>query len=457
MPQAVADAAAITIAATVGTAPLMAIHFEQVSLAALPANLLAAPAIAPVMWLGILAAAAAQIAEPLAAPFSALTAPLLVYLQRVAHVTAATPVSVVEIRASPATIAIGWAALAAATGAVLRRWSRAQLGQDPDPPAGAAAAWTRRGRSGTRRAARSSAPLARSRVRPPGPSACSSSGSPGEARRWCSRPTTSGCRSWTWGRGMRRSSNSARTSVLVDTGPPEGPILERLEESGVKRLDALVLTHAETDHEGAALAVIERFSPRFVVDGGAGWPSAVQRALPGAIARARARLHAPAAGDVIALGQIRLEVLWPPPRATSWRADGNPNNSALVARLEAGGLSMLLAADAESEITAAARGRAGGRAQGRPSRQRRSRAAGTPGPHQAANRGDRGRARQPLRPSGAVDARGARGDRADGPAHRPGRHGPLARRAADACGWSDERERPGADTSVRWMLRAHAR
>ena len=98
-------------------------------------------------------------------------------------------------------------------------------------------------------------------------------------------------------------------------------------------------------------AVIERFSPRFVVDGGAGWPSAVQRALPGAIARARARLHAPAAGDVIALGQIRLEVLWPPPRATSWRADGNPNNSALVARLEAGGLSMLLAADAESEIT----------------------------------------------------------------------------------------------------------
>ena len=58
MPEPVADAAAITIAATLGTAPLMALHFEQVSLAALPANLLAAPAIAPVMWLGVLAAAA---------------------------------------------------------------------------------------------------------------------------------------------------------------------------------------------------------------------------------------------------------------------------------------------------------------------------------------------------------------------------------------------------------------
>ena len=55
MPEPVADAAAITIAATLGTAPLMALHFEQVSLAALPANLLAAPAIAPVMWLGVLA------------------------------------------------------------------------------------------------------------------------------------------------------------------------------------------------------------------------------------------------------------------------------------------------------------------------------------------------------------------------------------------------------------------
>ena len=85
MPGPAAEAAAITIAATVGTAPLMALHFGQVSLASLPANLLAAPAIAPVMWLGVLAAAAAQVAEPLATPFSALTGPLLVYLQTVAQ------------------------------------------------------------------------------------------------------------------------------------------------------------------------------------------------------------------------------------------------------------------------------------------------------------------------------------------------------------------------------------
>ena len=79
------------IAATLGTAPLMALHFEQVSLAALPANLLAAAAIAPVMWLGMLAAAAAQVAPALAAPFNALNAPLLAFVEWVAHTMAGAP------------------------------------------------------------------------------------------------------------------------------------------------------------------------------------------------------------------------------------------------------------------------------------------------------------------------------------------------------------------------------
>ena len=35
----------------------MALHFEQVSLASLPANLLAAAVVAPVMWLGMIAIA----------------------------------------------------------------------------------------------------------------------------------------------------------------------------------------------------------------------------------------------------------------------------------------------------------------------------------------------------------------------------------------------------------------
>src|SRR5690606_33182823 len=117
-------AAAITLAATIGTAPLMALHFGQVSLAALPANLLAAPAIAPIMWLGVLAATAAQVAPALATPFSALTAPLLVYVQTVAAKTAAVPLSVIEIHAPPALVAAGWTALVGAAAVAVRRTRR---------------------------------------------------------------------------------------------------------------------------------------------------------------------------------------------------------------------------------------------------------------------------------------------------------------------------------------------
>jgi competence protein ComEC len=45
-------------------------------------------------------------------------------------------------------------------------------------------------------------------------------------------------------------------------------------------------------------------------------------------------------------------VLWPPPRSAGWTAAGNPNDSALVTRLEADGISMLLTADAESPVLA---------------------------------------------------------------------------------------------------------
>ena len=135
-------------------------------------------------------------------------------------------------------------------------------------------------------------------------------------------------------------------SVLVDTGVPDGPILARLKQAGVDRLDALMLTHAESDHEGAAPQVIAAHRPRLIVDGGAGWDSPTQRAL----AARPAGLHAPAQGETITLGGLHFEVLWPPKRPPGWRAGGDPNDNALVTRLEAEGISMLLTADAESHV-----------------------------------------------------------------------------------------------------------
>jgi competence protein ComEC len=141
-------------------------------------------------------------------------------------------------------------------------------------------------------------------------------------------------------------------SVLVDTGPPGGPIVRRLREAGVERLDLLVITHAEADHEGMALPVVAEFEPRLVLDGGAGWPTQVQRELPAALERAGSRVVAARAGQVLRVGQLRFRVLWPPPRSPTWRPDGNPNDHAVVAHVRDGAFDLLLPADAESNVTA---------------------------------------------------------------------------------------------------------
>jgi competence protein ComEC len=140
-------------------------------------------------------------------------------------------------------------------------------------------------------------------------------------------------------------------AVLFDTGPPGGPILSRLAAAGVRRLDVLVLTHAQLDHEGVALAVIARYRPRLVLDGGAGWPTPVQRTLAAAAATAGARVQVPRAGQTLGLGRLRLRVLWPPAPQPGWRPDGDANQRAVVALASVGAFDLLLPSDAESDVT----------------------------------------------------------------------------------------------------------
>jgi competence protein ComEC len=97
VPQPVADATAMSLAATLGTAPLLALHFHELSIVGIPANLLAAPAIAPITWLGMLAAALGQISPHLATPLNAINAYLLAYVGAIAHAAASIPHASLEI------------------------------------------------------------------------------------------------------------------------------------------------------------------------------------------------------------------------------------------------------------------------------------------------------------------------------------------------------------------------
>jgi competence protein ComEC len=77
----------------------------------------------------------------------------------------------------------------------------------------------------------------------------------------------------------------------------------------------------------------------------------VQRALPASLVAAHAREATPAAGEALALGGMRLRILWPPAPGAGWRPEGDPNQRAVIALVDAGGFRLLLTADAESDVT----------------------------------------------------------------------------------------------------------
>jgi competence protein ComEC len=332
MPGPVADAAAITVAATIGTAPLLAVHFEQLSLASLPANLAVAPLVAPVMWLGMLAGALAQVSPALGAPLAHLASPLLASVGEIARVAAGAPLGVLPVRVqSPPAVAAAFA-IAGSAAAVLR----AVCVRDAE-----------RAVPGRSRLRARPALLAVAIVALPAVVGMA-------AQRRGPAPVVPGELVVSFldiGQGDATLIQHEGASILVDTGPPEGQIVSRLRDAGVRRLDLLVLTHAQLDHEGAGLAVMRAFSPRLLLDGGAGWPTPVQRGLPEAIRAAGTRRLDARAGQVIALAGMRLEVKWPPAPPPGWRPAGDPNQRAIVALLRLGTFELLLTADAESDIT----------------------------------------------------------------------------------------------------------
>ena len=165
-------------------------------------------------------------------------------------------------------------------------------------------------------------------------------------------------------------------SILVDTGPAGGPIVRRLRESGVRRLDALVITHAQADHEGEALAVMRAFSPRLLLDGGAGWPTGVQRrARRGAARRARARASTPAPASGSSSRASASRCCGRPRRRRGGGRPGTPTAARSSRCVRCGSFDLLLPADAESDVTAALAPAARRGAEGRPPRQRRRGAA----------------------------------------------------------------------------------
>jgi len=153
-----------------------------------------------------------------------------------------------------------------------------------------------------------------------------------------------------------------RGALLLDAGAAfpgvdrgRDAVVPALAALGVERLDALVLTHADVDHRGGAPAVLRSLPVEalWLPPGGRsdpGFAAALQAA-----ARARVRVAERGAGDPARrLGDLRVEILWPPRGPAAAAPD---NDRSLVLRVSAGGgprvlLPGDLEAAAEAELVA---------------------------------------------------------------------------------------------------------
>ncbi len=337
----VAEGAAVTIAATLATAPLIALHFESISTTTLVANLLALPAVAPAMWLGMLSAVAGQVPGFPVRFLNALSAPLLAYIAQVAAWCGRPSWAYLHVKLGAGGLIASYSALAVVaigTPTLLRHRRLASLRRIRSPGADGPKIGVGRRRSSRRPALW--------RVAAVGAIACALAwaGSRGAAD---AAPPASGLRVSVLdvGQGDAILFQPAHApALLVDGGPPGDELEAKLRAAGARRLGVAIVTHEQSDHAGG----IEELLGRFPVARLAYARSS--RRLRGEARTAGARPVQIAAGATLRSGRLRVEVLWPPPELLSAPLGAaDPNTQALVLLARWGGFSMLLTADAEAE------------------------------------------------------------------------------------------------------------
>ena len=312
----------MTISATLATAPLMASAFGAVSIASLPANLLALPAVAPMMWLGMLACIAGQVPGIPVQPLTWLAGLLAAYVAQVAHWLGSPAWARVETSTKgPESVLAAYAAIGLCAG---RRWA------------------------GLRGDAVSAVGRGVTRWSPPQwplPSGRSPSGCPPSAPAPWSGPAP-GLQITVLDVGQGDSillDPADGEPVLVDGGPHGDDLRDHLEREGVSKLAAVVVTHDQADHVGGIEELLGILPIRRLLYAQRG-PD-----FPRNARAADVRTSSIAEGSEVDSGGLRLEVLWPPRALLDRRTPTDPNPMALVLLAHWHRFSMLLTADAEAE------------------------------------------------------------------------------------------------------------
>ena len=302
LPRGLAGALAVSAACAIATLPILLLQFGHA---------IAAPAVAPAFAIGLVTALVEPVSHTSAVALAWANGWLAAYIAACARLVAGLPLS--QTSSLPA---------AAVLGAV----SLAVLGSLRLPPA-------RRRRALTSLAVVATVALAW-QLRPQAAAA------PPDGLRITFLDV---------GQGDATLIETPEATVLVDGGPPEANVAGKLRARGVRRVNALFLSHPSRDNVGGSLEVVRQldvaqaFYPELPFENPYAGPAlaeARRRGIPVMVTRA---------GQTFRAGPLRLEVLWPDGRPVPTAAD--PNDHTTVLLLSYGQFDALLPADAEADVT----------------------------------------------------------------------------------------------------------
>ncbi len=317
LPRWAAEAVAVPLAAQLACTPVVAALSGEVSLVAVAANMLVAPAVAPATVLGLLGGLVGLVAPTSGALLGLAAGASGGWIVLVAHHLARLPTASVEWGAAPGSLLVltlGCVAMAWWSGWVLGRRRRTALGL---------------------------AVLALVVIRPlPAP------GWPPDG--W----VLAAC---DVGQGDALVLNAgAGTAVVVDVGPdPEaiGRCLARLE---VRDVPVVVLTHFHADHVEGLSGVLDSFEVDTVITSNAADPAAGAESVQRLVEGERATLRAAGQGETTRVGGLTWQVLGPPATPPPPGEQGSAaNNASVVLLVEVAGVRILLTGDIEPEAQAA--------------------------------------------------------------------------------------------------------
>ncbi len=312
LPPWVRQGASIAAACSLVTAPLLCLHFGVVPVWGVAANLLAEPAVLPLLWASLAAAAVAPVLPSAGIALAWLAGLCAWWIAMCARLVAALPFAQVSTTTALLVLSVATALLV-----LLRSLPRRALRAALVPLVGASLLvalgwWT----------------LA------PGPS-------------W-ERPSGLRVSFLDVGQGDSALVEGPDGAVLVDEGPPEAEVADQLRRLGVRSLAAIVLTHPQRDHVGGAADVLRRLGVASVLDPSLAYESADEQAALDVAHERKVKVIIARAGQRYRLGKLSLRVLWPD-RAGPPTED--PNLRATVLLVSYGSVDVLLTADAESDVT----------------------------------------------------------------------------------------------------------